>query len=169
MSHLIKIKIFKNKKYGNESIMNAAEMLHQVKTQLCGSSASLKLNRIFTLKKMFETLETKLCLWLNAIQAYISLSYKVYAYTACNLSNQWTTLEHLKHCIYMQQNLDSSNGMGPGLPRITEKLRLGLDGFLLFTALISRVRYNTYLNHITIHKNTKIQQLKGSTIMPERH
>ena len=68
----------------------------------------------------------------------------------------------------MQQNLGSSSRMGPGLPRITEKLRLGLDGFLLFTALISRVRYNTYLNHITMHKNTKIQRLKGSTIMPER-
>ena len=55
MSHLIKTKIFKNEKCGNESIMNAAEMLHEVKTQLCGSSSSLKLSRIFTLKQMFET------------------------------------------------------------------------------------------------------------------
>jgi len=69
----------------------------------------------------------------------------------------------------MQQNLDISSGMGPGLPRITEKLRLGLDRFLLFAALISRLRYNTYLNHITINKNTKIQRLKGSTVVPERH
>jgi len=49
MSHLIKIKIFKNEKSG------ADEMLHEVKTQLCGTSSALKLSRIFTLKYMFET------------------------------------------------------------------------------------------------------------------
>jgi hypothetical protein len=55
MSHLIKIKIFMNETSGNESIKKATEMLHEVKTQLCGSSAFLKLSRIFTLNQMFET------------------------------------------------------------------------------------------------------------------
>jgi predicted site-specific integrase-resolvase len=54
-AHIFKIKIFKNEKSENELIMNAAEMLHEVKTQLYGSSSSLKLSRIYTLKQMFET------------------------------------------------------------------------------------------------------------------